>query len=204
MLDGRAVVPVEAGKSPVVPITTSKSEEDERPTDPGDRQSLLDALIRSMQWGNDERVLEFGERLGALWPGARGAGEDGILRYFADFEDVDRVIQWLPEDLPSARIEELENGSVLNKREVVLLADAVAERGFEADGENDAWDIAKIHSSTGVEAFVAQIISGCSWEGIESTFIGAFPTLAAAKQALAQVGYLDEDDFRRRFPSRHI
>jgi len=36
--------------------------------------------------------------------------------------------------------------------------------------------------------------------GIESTFIGVFPSLAEAKEALRGLGYLDEDDFRRRLP----
>ena len=71
------------------------------------------------------------------------------------------------------------------------ISPSVHKQGFDADGENDGWDIANIQSSTGIEAYVAQTLSGCSWEGIDRTFIGVFPSLATAKQALGQLGYLD-------------
>ena len=115
-LDGDKVVPVADAPTPTL-------EAPDAPPAGGavdllDRQSLIDALIRSMKWGHDERIRAFGERLGVLWPGARGAGEDGILRYFAefDFENVECVIAWLPDDLLPARVAELESGSALTEQ----------------------------------------------------------------------------------------
>ena len=150
-LDGDTVVPLADAPTPPdapeLPAAGSAGDLDD--------QSLVDALIRSMAWGHDARVREFGERLCVVWPGARGEGEDGSCGYFAEFEDVDDLIAWLPDDLPPARVAALEDESALTDQEIALVTDAVAERGFDADGENDAWDIAQIQSSTGIEAYVA-------------------------------------------------
>ena len=75
-LDGDTVVPLADAPTPPdapeLPAAGSAGDLDD--------QSLVDALIRSMAWGHDARVREFGERLCVGWPGARGEGDDGILR----------------------------------------------------------------------------------------------------------------------------
>ena len=100
-LDGNKVVPL--AEAPTPPLDAPESPPAGSAADLLDGQSLVDALIRSMEWGHDARVREFGERLCVGWPGARGEGEDGILRYFAEFED-DGLSGWLPDDLPPARL----------------------------------------------------------------------------------------------------
>ena len=64
-------------------------------------QFLIDALIRSMEWRNDAKIQEFGERLVAQWVGAQGTGEDGVFRPFGELEDSNFVVQGTP-SLPGA------------------------------------------------------------------------------------------------------
>ena len=103
------------------------------------------------------------------------------------------------DDLSPERTQALEDGQELNAHEVTVLADAVAVECFQADGENDAWAVSQIQSTDGSTAFVASTIAGCSWEGIERTFIGVFPSLEGARERLKRLGYLDGEDFRRRY-----
>ena len=169
--------------------------------DSHDAQFLIDALIRSMEWRNDAKIQEFGERLVAQWVGAQGAGEDGVFRLFGELEDSNFVVQVL--HLSPQRAEELEAGGHLTKKEATLLADVVAERYFQADGTSDYWDVAKIESANGHEAYVAQtILDGDLW-GRRSARCRGLPVSRQAKQALKRLGYIDGEDFRRRYPLRN-
>jgi hypothetical protein len=157
-----------------------------RPVDLQDSQSLIDALIRSMEWGNDARTEEFGAQLVSQFGGAVVEGQEGILRPFDELNDLELVVSLL--DPPAERVRELEDGANLTQQEMVLLANVVAEECFQADGENDAWAIFRIESSAGPDAFVAKTISGCSWEGIEQTFVGVFPSVGRARAAARKEG----------------
>ena len=171
-------------------------------SDSHDAQFLIDALIRSMEWRNDAKIQEFGEQLVAQWVGPQGAGEDGVFRLFGELEDSNFVVQVL--HLSPERAEELEAGGHLTKKEAALLADVVAERHFQADGTSDYWDVARIESANGHEAYVAHTIQdGELWGAPECTFVGVFPSLGLAKQALKRLGYIDGEDFRRRYVLRN-
>jgi len=155
-----------------------------------------------MEWRNDAKIHEFGDQLVAQWAGAQGAGEDGVFRPFGELEDSNFVVQVL--HLSPERAAELEAGGHLTQKEAILLANVVAERYFQADGTSDYWDVARIESANGHEAYVAQTIQdGDLWGPPESTFVGVFPSSGEAKQALKRLGYIDGEDFRRRYPLRN-
>ena len=167
-----------------------------------DSQSLIDALVRSMEWGNDARIQEFGAQLVSQVGANVVEGQEGILRPFDELDDLDLVVRLL--DPSPERVDELEDGADLTQQKMTLLTHAVAEQCFQADGENDAWAIVRIENSAGIEAFVAKTISGCSWEGIEHTFVGVLSSVEKARAALEENGYLDAEDFRRRYTSPRI
>jgi hypothetical protein len=160
-----------------------------------DPQFLIDGLIRSMHFGNEQRIQEFGEQLASAWSGAQGVGEDGVLRRFHELEDVDFVVEQL--DASPARAAELKNGKDLTEQEFARLADKVDERCFDDDGDHDLWNVARIESADGKCAYVGHILNddGCH-------FVGVFPSLEEAKEALKPYGYVDGADFRRRYPFR--
>jgi len=193
-LDGNRIVPIaEAPKS-------TREEPDSPPAGDAvvfdDAQSLIEALIRSMEWGNKAKTRQFGEQLVAQWSGAQGSGEDGVLRPFDELEASDFLVEVL--DLSPERAEEIEEGEDLTDAEFAQLADTVEAEYFEADGSSEYWDVAQIEGADGDEAYVANTID----DGGECTFVGVFPSLEEAKQGLQRLGYLDGDDFRRRYPSR--
>ena len=161
-----------------------------------DPQFLIDSLIRSMHFGNEERIQEFGEQLAAAWGGAQGASEDGVLRRFHELENIDFVVELL--DASPDRAAELKNGKDLTEQEFARLADNVEERCFDGHGEHDPWNVARIESADGKCAYVAHILNddGCH-------FVGVFSSLEKAKAGLKPFGYIDGADFRRRYPFRN-
>ena len=193
-LDGDRVVSVTEAPKPTVKSTDSASAVGAAALQ--DPQWLIDALIRSMEWGNEARGREFGAQLISQ---CGDLVEDGILRPFDELHDLELMLRLL--DPSPGRVLELEEGATLTHQEAMLLAEGVAAECFQSDGANDAWAIVKIQSSAGIDAFLAETISGCSWEGIEREFVGAFPSIGKAREALQKLGYLDGDDFRLRYPS---
>jgi hypothetical protein len=173
-----------------------------RGVDLQDSQSLIDALIRSMEWRNDARIQEFGAQLVAQWGAFQGAGEDGVLRLFDELEATHFVVELL--GLSDERWDELEEGDDLTEEEAALLADVVEERCFQSDGSDSHWwEVARIESSDGFEAYVAQTLEdGGLWTRPTCCFVDVLPSLHAAKQALKRLGYIDGEDFRCRYPSR--
>jgi hypothetical protein len=169
--------------------------------DSHDAQFLIDALVRSMDWGDEARIREFGEQLVGQWVGAQDAGEGGVFRPFDELEDPNLLIELL--DLSSERAQALEEGARMTREEAASLADAVAERYFQADGTSDYWDVAKIESANGHEAYVAQTIWTETCGGRRSARCRGLPVSRQAKQALKRLGYIDGEDFRRRYPLRN-
>lgn len=127
--------------------------------------------------------------------------EDGILRRFDELEDLHFVVELL--DLSPERAEELEEGDDLTEEEAASLADAVAEQCFQDDGHNPLFgDVARIDRSDGFEAYVAQTLEDTGvFQAPENGFVAVCPSLEKAKQALKQLGYIDGEDFRRRYPA---
>jgi hypothetical protein len=62
--------------------------------------------------------------------------------------------------------------------------------------------VARIESSDGSEAYVAQTLEDTGlFQAPENGFVAVCPSLEKAKQALKQLGYIDGEDFRRRYPA---
>jgi len=151
-----------------------------------DEQRLIDALIHAMKSCHEDKIHECGDRLVCHWASAQGSDDEGLLLRYSDLTDGGEDLE---EDATESEIEEW-----------------IEQRAIDAfeDPEGQGWQVVKITSSAGKRAFVAQLLQGCSFEGIESDFLGVFTSVAAAKKAIKAVGYLDIDDFHARHPVNQL
>lgn len=170
----------------------------------GNNQQLIDTLVRSVEGRGDQDIERIGQELVANWGGTQGAESGMLLKFTALDPDFRDIREFLASIVSESRLQELELGQRFSEEEIRRWAQSVADRAFEDDGEGIGWDVAEVRSSDGTHAFVAQVLQGGPWEGVDAEFIGVFPSLSAATEAVKQLGYLDADDFGRRHPSAWI
>jgi hypothetical protein len=164
-------------------------------------QLIVDDLIAAL-WSNDARQLawcgnNFAVHGGGLIPTPEA---EGILlrNHEIDGETVDRDYDFAP-FVTTDRLQALSDGDLSTDEERRRVVLNKASRFFEDEGTRDAWQIARLTSSGGVVAFVALIVRGSSWEGVDADFVGVFQTEPQAWAALRELGFLDEDDLRARY-----
>jgi hypothetical protein len=191
-LEGNKVVPVATAATPSAIPQVARH-------DDWDDQSLVDEVIRSLTDPHFQVPEALGQELAQRASG--DYDEVGILRPFHEVEDdIDLLSRLL--GLSAHRVEELEAGADLTALEMERFIKEVGEECFQADGTNSGWGVFGIVSSSLRQGFVAVTTSGGSTDGVERDFVGVYDSPAEAKAALQRRGYLDADDFRRRFLAR--
>lgn len=169
--------------------------------DTNHRQLIIDDLIAAL-WSNDARQIEWcGNNFAVHGRGlVHGAEHEGILvrHHELDSGTVDRDYDFAP-FVTGERLQALSDGDLSTDDERRRAVLSKADQFFEEDGSRDAWQIARLTSSGGVIAFVALIVSGSSWEGVDVKFVGVFQSEPQAWLALKEVGFLNEEDLRARY-----
>lgn len=180
-----------------------------------DGQALIDALVYAL-WRPDSAILsEVESAIDAIYESEAPQSEElggepedsGIFITDSDIERRLERLDGIEEIIGAARAGDLlKSGDppdvFLTEDEIRRYVEKCSPDLFQADGERDGWQIVRVRSTSGVDAFIARLISGSSWEGLTYRLVGVGCTAAEAVECLKARGYLDDDDLRTRYSSR--
>ena len=173
-------------------------------------QALIDALVYAL-WRPDSTLLaEVESAIDAIYESEAAqseelAGEPEDSGIFITDSDIDHHLEQLEgieEIIGAARAEELLNTGdplalLLKEDEMRRYVERYAPDLFESD--KFGWQIVRVCSTSQVDAFIARLVSGSSWEGVTYQLVGVGRTAAEAAEHLKQRGYLDADDLKTRY-----